>query len=51
MTKRHIILAKIVHQQLAKDMKLFTSDVPHYKYQPTEVLEINHFKLYSDKEI
>ena len=50
-TQRHNNVAKIVHKELANKSKLIIETTPYYKYEPCDVLENDHYKLYWDREI
>jgi len=43
--KRHVGLAKIIHQKLAEAAELIEDKSPYYKYTPANVLEDENFKL------
>ena len=48
---RHNQIAKIIHQQLAFQYDLVELEVPHYRYNPTSVLENSCALLYWDRPI
>uniref|UniRef100_H2ZWF0 Reverse transcriptase domain-containing protein n=1 Tax=Latimeria chalumnae TaxID=7897 RepID=H2ZWF0_LATCH len=48
---RHNNIAKIIHQQLAKDNGLLGEETPHFKYQPAQILEKDGVKIYWDEPI
>lgn len=50
-TERHNIVAKIIHQSLAKINKLIEKETPYYKYNPETVLEDNSTKILWDKTL
>jgi hypothetical protein len=44
--KKHVGVAKLIHQKLAEAAELITDKSPYYKYTPANVLENDNFKLY-----
>uniref|UniRef100_A0A2H1WHZ3 SFRICE_018216 n=1 Tax=Spodoptera frugiperda TaxID=7108 RepID=A0A2H1WHZ3_SPOFR len=46
-----LMVAKIIHQQLALHCQLVEFEVPYYKYAPDPVLENGHITLYWDRSI
>lgn len=50
--ERHDSVAKILHQELARKMKLLQTDqIPYYKYVPESILENEQYKLYWDRSV
>ena len=49
--KRHVVLAKVIHQKLAEAAELTEDKSPYYKYTPVNVLEKDNFKLYWNRTI
>lgn len=47
-TERHNTVAKILHQEIAKNLELLINSVPYYKYNPSNILENESFTLYWD---
>ena len=48
---RHNCVAKIIHQELAHNLKLIDSATPYYQYSPEVVLENENHRLYWDRSI
>ncbi|KAK5641078.1 hypothetical protein RI129_009625 [Pyrocoelia pectoralis] len=48
---RHNQVCKILHQQIAKNLKLINSIKPYYKYIPEPILETDSYILYWDRII
>uniref|UniRef100_H3B0R3 Reverse transcriptase domain-containing protein n=1 Tax=Latimeria chalumnae TaxID=7897 RepID=H3B0R3_LATCH len=48
---QHNNIAKIIHQQLAKDSGLLGEETPHFKCQPARILEKDGMKIYWDEPI
>ena len=49
--KRRDGLAEVIHQKLAEAAELIEDKSPYYNYTPTNVLENENFKLYSNRSI
>lgn len=50
-TKRHDIVAKIIHKEIANKLNLINNTAPYYQYTPETILENEDFKLYWDRTI
>jgi hypothetical protein len=49
--KRHVGIAKVIHQKLAEAAELNEDKSPYYKYTPGNVLQNDNFKLYRNRSI
>uniref|UniRef100_H3B642 Reverse transcriptase zinc-binding domain-containing protein n=1 Tax=Latimeria chalumnae TaxID=7897 RepID=H3B642_LATCH len=47
----HNNIAKIIHQQLAKDNGILGEETPHFKCQPARILEKDGMKIYWEEPI
>ncbi|XP_060531478.1 uncharacterized protein LOC132705063 [Cylas formicarius] len=50
-TTRHDNVAKIVHQEIAFNLKLRKEKCPYYRYSPESVLENEGFRIYWDRTV
>ncbi|XP_060534521.1 uncharacterized protein LOC132706940 [Cylas formicarius] len=50
-TTRHDNEAKIVHQEIAFNLKLLKEKCPYYRYSPESVLENEGFRIYWDRTV
>lgn len=49
--KRHDNIAKVVHQEICKNIKIVTEFSPYYQYKPEPILENENHKVYWNKSI